>query len=869
MGNDEPEVSNNKEDYVTFQVLQESLNIKDPILFKKYLQEIFNDLSTRGNSKNIKYMSRTTFYDYIKLPIFIAEKLYSSFSFRNKDGLMLEEFVDGFFNLYTGSFEDTAKIIFNLLDFNKDGLINNDDVKIILSYLPLINNVSSDENKKEELVSKLFGEQMKSLEEIDEIVKETFNKYEGEINLEQFIETIKNNNSEVYLQILCFLYEQIPFTSKNIDCIKKKYYSFDENEYEGISRSFQNYKKQNSCSIKIKTPRKSSLLSPAGSYLNKSLRIRSFSLNEEAKEIIKNELNGINISERKNTFSKEDNSNSSTKHDSPSFSYSIKEDKQEILEIKNEEIKNKEVINEEVINEDKEDKEQKEIKEIKDDQIKKEKIENKKEENNVNNDFLYNPNIDLVRFNNENIINNNKNGLNSEQNKTNSDTIDNLCKSSRKNYVSPTKYLQEEACLNKITLKRASISSDHHLITINEENEKNENLEKINNSNFDNEEENICYENWIYKITEDQKVKKYYLVLINKDIFYYNSENKKEFLGMHNLSGCFVQDSGEKNTFKYGDKEFYKFEIYFNNKSKVRQYFALDYEIVKNFVQKIKKSIGYIKFSDLYEIKQVIGKGKFGVVNLGIHKKTGKKVAIKTMNKENIKTIEDKELVRIEIGILKLCHHPNIVRLLDHLENNEYIFIVMEYIEGGTLRQYLKKKKFNFSERQASNIMHQIISAVKYLHKYGIVHRDLKPDNIMITQQNDFGIIKIMDFGLSKIVSPQEKMVDGYGSLSYVAPEVLLRTPYNKEVDIWSVGVILFYILCGHLPFRGSKEDVVANKIVFELPEFDEDEWETRSNTVKSLILSCLEKKAENRITIDEFCSHPWFKKNMKQKYSV
>ena len=317
MGIQQPE-EEKKEDYVTFQVIQESLNIQDAILFKKYLQEIFNDLSSKGASKNIKYMTRTTFYDYIKLPIFISEKLYSSFSYRNKEGLMMEEFVDGFFNLYTGSFEDTAKVIFNLLDFNKDGLINNDDVKLILSYLPLNNDETSNENKKEELVSKLFGEQMKSLEEIDEIVKETFNRYEGEINLEQFIETIKNNNSEVYLQILCFLYEQIPFTSKNIDCIRKKYYSFDENEYEGISKSYQKYKKKDS--IKIKTPRKSSLLSPANSFLNKTFRIRSFSLNEETKQIIKNELNGLNLSERKKTFSQEINSNSSTKQDSASFS---------------------------------------------------------------------------------------------------------------------------------------------------------------------------------------------------------------------------------------------------------------------------------------------------------------------------------------------------------------------------------------------------------------------------------------------------------------------------------------------------------------------------------------------------------------------
>ena len=824
MGNEESE-EKNKEDYITFEVIQESLNIRDPMLFKKYLQEIFNDLSTRtSNSKNIKYMSRTTFYDYIKLPIFISEKLYSSFSFRSKDGLMLEEFVDGFFNLYTGSFEETAKIIFNLLDFNKDGLINNDDVKIILSYLPLNNEASSNENKKEELVSKIFGEQMKSLEEIDEIVKETFKKYDGEINLEQFIETIKNNNSEVYLQILCFLYGQIPFTSRNIDCIRKKYYSFDESEYEGISKSYNSYKKQNS--IKIKTPKKSSMLSPAGSFLNKQLRIRSFSLNEEAKQIIKNELSGISLSERKTTFSKENNSNSS--------SNSIKEE--------NIELNNEKKIEEQ----------------------KTEKNEEKNNEKNINNDF-YNKNIDIVRFDNENIIKKEKE-INSEDKKLDKDNIEDLCKSSKKNYVSPTKYLREKACINKLTLNKAYSNEENQLRTIKEENEIGE---KINTTNNDNEEEDICYENWIYKITEDKKIKKYYLVLINKDIFYYNSNDKKEFLGMHNLSGCFILDDGEKNTTNFDGKEFYKFEIYFNNKSKVRHYYALEYDIVKEFVQKIKKSIGYVKFSDYYEMKQVIGKGKFGVVNLGIHKKTGQQVAIKIMNKENIKTLEDKELVRIEIGILKLCHHPNIVRLLDHLENNDYIFIVMEYIEGGTLRQYFKKRKFNFSERQASNIMSQIVSGIKYLHQYGIVHRDLKPDNIMITQQNDFGIIKIMDFGLSKIVSPKEKMVDGYGSLSYVAPEVLLRTPYNKEVDIWSMGVILFYMLSGHLPFRGSKEDVVANKIVFESAEFDEDDWETRSKTVRNLIESCLEKKVENRITIEKFINHPWFKKNMKQKYSM
>jgi len=315
-------------------------------------------------------------------------------------------------------------------------------------------------------------------------------------------------------------------------------------------------------------------------------------------------------------------------------------------------------------------------------------------------------------------------------------------------------------------------------------------------------------------------------------------------------------------------KNYYIFEIFFNNKSKTRKYYTPDIEIMKHFIKSIKEAIGYMKFSDYYELKEVIGKGKFGVVNLGIHKKTQQQVAVKIINKDSIKTTEDKELVRIEIGILKLCHHPNVVRLLDHLENEDYIFIVTEYIEGGTLGQYFKKRNFNFSERQASSIISQIANGVKYLHKYGIVHRDLKPDNIMITQQNDFGIIKIMDFGLSKIVSTQEKMVDGYGTLSYVAPEVLLRTPYNKEVDVWSLGVIIYYMLTGKSPFRGKSQRQVAKKIAFSDLEYNEDEWETKSNTVLNLIQRMLEKNPSKRITIEEFLKDIWFKKFLP-KYSI
>ena len=333
-----------------------------------------------------------------------------------------------------------------------------------------------------------------------------------------------------------------------------------------------------------------------------------------------------------------------------------------------------------------------------------------------------------------------------------------------------------------------------NLMPINEE--KNDDGDKIEeNSNNIEEEKNVQYENWVYKLTENKNLNKFYLVILNKDIYYYKDKEKQKFLGLHNLSGCFLQEGGENKIITIEGQKFYIFEINFHNKSKIRKYYIPDLDICNNFIKAVKEAIGYIKFSDHYELKEVIGKGKFGVVNLGIHKKTQKQVAIKIINKDSIKTTEDKELVKVEIDILKLCHHPNIVRLLDHLENLDYIFIVMEYIEGGTLGQYIKKHNFNFTEHQAANIIYQIAQGVKYLHSYGIVHRDLKPDNIMITQPNDLGILKIMDFGLSKILSSQEKMVDGFGTLSYVAPEVLLGHRIIKKLiyGLWVLFYIIFY----------------------------------------------------------------------------
>ena len=828
MGNEQPKKNNEvNQEFYTFELIQDALNLKNPILFRKYLKEVFNDLANSTESNATKYLSRMAFYDYIKLPIFIAEKLFTSFTNSSSEGLSEKEFVEGFFNLYMGSFEETIAVIFNLIDFNKDGNISKEDAKMILSYLPL--NEPKEVKSENNLVSRIFGAQIKSLEEIDSIVSSTFDKYGGQMNLNQFTKIVTEENSEIFLQILCFLYEQIPFNSKNIEALKNKYNLMNDDDYEQICASFQNHRK--SGSIRIKAPKRYTLLSPASTFLRK-FRVRKLTLTQKSNESITAWLKTNKIFEEKKENDNMSINSSLISSSSLSFNPKLEDpDDNEIkLDFSDDESSNKK----------------------------------------TNEQYL--KNIDIVRLNNDSILEKG-NKLESNEN------IKDLVEHSKKRYTSPSRYLQDKSYINHLAIsnsltKRNSQVLDNQLRPINEtdgENEKEKEKEKGEENNIKCKEEendrNILYENWVYKITQSQKIKKYYLVLVNKDVYYYKAEDKKEFIGMHNLSGCFVQETNEKKILD--NIECSSFEIFSKNKSKTRRYYTTDPKISKEFVEKIKKAIGYVKFSDLYEMKEVIGKGKFGVVNLGIHKKTGQQVAIKILNKENLKTAEDKELVQIEIGILKLCHHPNIVRLLDHLENTDYIYIVTEYIEGGTLSKYLKKKKFNFSERQASYIMIQIASAVKYLHQYGIVHRDLKPGNIMITQQNDFGIIKIMDFGLSKIVSPSEKMIEGYGTLSYVAPEVLLRTPYNKEVDIWSMGVILYYMLSGNLPFRGMKQQEVAEKIIYEDLEFDDDEWETKTQKVQDLISRCLEKNPKDRITIDEFIEHPWFKKKMNQKLSI
>ena len=181
-----------KREFIIFELIQDSLGIKEPIILKNYLTEVFKDLANTVDNQNKKFMTKMAFYDYIKLPIYITEKVFNSFSKLNTQGLCEEEFVTNFFKLYKGSFEETIEIIFNILDFDKDGIIKKEEVKILLSQLPIneeyeVEELKFKKDKKEiktDSVSEIYEMQMKCLKEIDDILDNSFDKLDNKMNLD-------------------------------------------------------------------------------------------------------------------------------------------------------------------------------------------------------------------------------------------------------------------------------------------------------------------------------------------------------------------------------------------------------------------------------------------------------------------------------------------------------------------------------------------------------------------------------------------------------------------------------------------------------------------------------------------------------------
>ncbi|XP_015277173.1 PREDICTED: calcium/calmodulin-dependent protein kinase type IV-like [Gekko japonicus] len=221
------------------------------------------------------------------------------------------------------------------------------------------------------------------------------------------------------------------------------------------------------------------------------------------------------------------------------------------------------------------------------------------------------------------------------------------------------------------------------------------------------------------------------------------------------------------------------------------------------------------------------------------------------------KTI-DKKIVRTEIGVLLRLSHPNIIKLREIFETPSEITLILELVTGGELFDRIVERGF-YSERDAANVVKQILEAVAVIHKNGVVHRDLKPENLLYADLSPDAPLKIGDFGLSKIVDEQNTMKTVCGTPGYCAPEVLHGSPYGPEVDMWSVGVITYILLCGFEPFFDPRGDQYMYSRILNCDyEFVSPWWDEVSLNAKDLVQKLIVLDPQKRLTVQQALEHPW-----------
>jgi len=259
---------------------------------------------------------------------------------------------------------------------------------------------------------------------------------------------------------------------------------------------------------------------------------------------------------------------------------------------------------------------------------------------------------------------------------------------------------------------------------------------------------------------------------------------------------------------------------------------------------------------DEYEIKDIIGTGTFGEVKLALNKKTKEKVAIKIIDKEKMIAFQNIERIKREFNIIKELDHINIIKTFSITDDSKKFYIIMEYCEKGELFNYIIKNK-RLKENEASFFFYQIINGIEYIHSKNIVHRDMKPENILLTKDN---IIKIIDFGLSNYYNENMLLSTLCGSPSYSSPELLSGEKYNGfSVDIWSIGVTLYAMIYGCLPF-GDKNNNVLFKKISEC-NIGYPNYSCVSLVAKDLLKKILIKEPTKRLNLDQIKKHPFYLK--------
>jgi len=366
-------------------------------------------------------------------------------------------------------------------------------------------------------------------------------------------------------------------------------------------------------------------------------------------------------------------------------------------------------------------------------------------------------------------------------------------------------------------------------------------------------------------------------VILDKE----NKENKENKNNKENKDNNIQKNIKNENTNTINN-------ISLNDLSEISKITTSEIKDSKYYMEKSLSLIKYIKEYyiqnkkypetkiNFYLYGRRIGQGAFGKVNLGLNVLTGRVVAIKSFKKTPIEKFKHRmKKIQYETELMKRFNHKNITKILEVFNDEEYMLIIMEYINGGNLFSFVKKRR-KLSEKMSKFLFRQIILGIQHIHSKNVVHRDIKLENILIDFNNN---VKICDFGIGKVLNSEDELLyDKCGTPMYMAPEIILSNDDNGykgfPVDIWSSGITLYIMLSGNLPFNFKNKDnkkpcnslnnnmksknnsYLQNQIINEKPK----DIDNISEEAKNLLKGLLNKNPLKRLTCEEILNHPWLK---------
>ena len=741
---------------------------------------------------------------------------------RSKSGyLNKKEFEEGMLKLFTEDYDYLSKFVFNFYDCDEDGKITPDDIRLIYSYFPLKQDRFSFMHKFTYEFPRL-EDQLIAQEEIKKLIDWIFKK--PEIGFDLFYGYITKINIDPFIFLLLNLYFYRPFTDEILN-----YYA------EIVDLPIIN-------SLPLNRHISSYKLGKSYEYNNKEIYSQSSEINKKSSFKFKNHKaikKAVQLEEKIKIFTPLPNLNTifltGTLLESNKFFINIYNSSKKKYKLREPSVY---LIPFHL-------------------QIMKSQIEKNKEEAKNNLYGIIKPRdkefetpyfIDQIEAGQTKVISN--------------------FKEIEKEAISQVTLLSDtEGEIFKEgkngTRKKVYVKIRANYMFIYDNNIKNGNNIILNNNNaVYNKDQlqrhksvkilNLCY----LKYEKNEEEELFNEIENNSNASVINNNSVK--LNNQNTSSS-LEIKNKKNS--KNENSLFCFELVFPKKSV--KFFVKEQQKYNEFISSIKHIISYKEISE-FEFKEKIGIGKFGIVRRGVHKSTKRKVAIKFINKTKM-TNQDRILLTNEIDILTIIRHPSLINLYEIIDYYDTCYIITEYVHGVDLYTYVEDKNYKIPEFRIVSIIQQLSCANYYLSYFGIIHRDIKPEHLLLDDKYEEPTIKLIDFGLADILFPKEKSCAQFGTIGYAAPEVLKGIPYNKTSDIWSIGILIYLLIIGCLPFDDANEvNKIRDMTINEEIPFPAVICKKKTQESIYLLENILRKDQTKRLSLEEILKSKWMQKFCK-----